>query len=160
MNNKIESKTSPKANFLPTRKQLEREIAHQFQAFNRQKIGTVPKKVSCTIFDNYLVIMVEGAMTPLETALDRNGQADIIERIRLNINQVFKQQLGKIVREVIGVEVEQCICELDRQTEKSIALIVLEQAPAIRVKKRFSTPNKDYQIESAQLEIQEEPRFG
>ena len=143
-------------NFLPTRKQLEREIAHRFQAFHRQKIGSSPKKVSCTIFDNYLVVTVEEAISPVELALNEGGQTDVANQIRSNLDRILKQEIDKIVRETVGIAVNQCVGELNLQTEAFITLVVLEQSPVLRVKRKsFSTSNKNYRSDTATLAIQE-----
>ncbi|MEL7076302.1 MAG: Na-translocating system protein MpsC family protein [Cyanobacteria bacterium J06631_6] len=125
-----------------THKQLERDIAHRFRAFNREKIGCASQDVTCTIFSNYLVLVAEGALTTLEQTIYHSGEISMIESLRQNINQVLKQELDQIVREMALVDTKDVVCELNYETERLIAIAILTTAPAVRKKKRANASIK------------------
>lgn len=120
---------------LPTRKQLERDIAHKFNAFNYEILGCRSAKMTCTIFDSYLTIVGESAMTPVEQTIYQKGQADIILAIRESINQTLQQQLEQIVKQLVGVEPLDSFCKLSLNTERLIAFVILSETPAFRIKR-------------------------
>ncbi|MEO1671200.1 MAG: Na-translocating system protein MpsC family protein [Cyanobacteria bacterium J06631_2] len=117
-----------------THKQLERDIAHRFRTFNREKIGCASQEVTCTIFNNYLVLVAEGALTTLEQTIYKSGEAEIIESLRHSVNLVLKQELHQIVQEMALVDVKDLVCELNYETGRLIAIVIMDTAPAVRRK--------------------------
>lgn len=125
----------PIATKLLTHKQLEREVAHQFQALNRQILGCCSQKASCTIFNNYLNIVVENAITPLESTMYEKGQIEMLCILRQTIDHVLKDRLSIIIQEVTSVEVKDLVCQLSLDTGRLIAMAVLSKFPPVRSKK-------------------------
>lgn len=120
---------------LPTRKQLERDIAHKFNAFNYKILGSRSAKMTCTIFDSYLTIIGESAMTPVEQTIYQKGQTDIILAIRESVNQTLQQQLEQIIKELVRVEPLDSFCKLSLNTGRLIAFVILSETPSFRLKR-------------------------
>lgn len=118
-----------------TRKQLEREISQSFYAFYRQTVGCSPQKVNCNLFANYLVIVAEEGITPLELTIKKSGEIEILCEMRRSINQVLKFRLKELVEEKAIVEVIDLICELNFDTGRIIATALLLEPPLLRSKK-------------------------
>lgn len=127
-NNKLQIKKTE----LPTRKQLERAISQKFYALYRQKIGCSPGKVTCTIYANYLIIVAEEAITPLELTIKKNGQVEILFEIRQSINRVLKTQLKKLVEEIAVVGIVDLICDLSFDSRRMMAIAILAELPQVR----------------------------
>ncbi|MEM6611746.1 MAG: Na-translocating system protein MpsC family protein [Cyanobacteria bacterium P01_C01_bin.72] len=119
-----------------THKQLERDIAHRFRTFNREKIGCVFKEVTCTIFNNYLVLLVDGALTALEETIYKSGETKIVETLRQSVNLVLKQELRQIVNEMALVDTKDLVCELNYETKRLIVFAIMTSAPAVRKKRK------------------------
>lgn len=120
---------------LPTCKQLERAISQNFYACNRQTIGYSPQKINCTIFENYLVIVGEEAITPLESTIRNSGRVEILREVRRSINQALQSQLEKSIKNIAKVEVIDSICQLNFDTGRLMAIALLQQPPQTRSKK-------------------------
>lgn len=118
-----------------THKQLERDIAHRFRTFNREKIGCIFQEVTCTIFDNYLVLVADGALTALEETIYKSGETKMIESLRQSVNLVLKQELHQIVSEMALVDTKDLVCELNYETKMLIVLVIMTAAPAVRKKR-------------------------
>lgn len=118
----------------PTRKQIERDIAHRFNAFNNQTIGSHPEKMTCTIFDRYLAIVGEDAMTPIEKIVCQSGQTEIILAMRESVDLSLKTELNKIICELIQVEPLDSFCQLSLNTGRLMAFAILSDSPRFRVK--------------------------
>lgn len=133
----IQNKNVPLSDndLLPTRKQLERDIAHKFNAFNYKILGSRSEKMTCTIFDSYLTVIGESAMTPVEQTIYQSGQTDIISAIRESINQTLRHQLEQIVRELVRIEPVDSFCELNISTGRLMAFIILSKNPSFRIKR-------------------------
>jgi len=125
---------SPVSILPPTRKQLERDIAHKFNAYNSKIVGSHPEKVTCTIFDRYLTVVGEGAMTPIEKIIYQNGETEIILAMRESVNRSLKMHLDKIIQELIQVEPLDSFCKLSLNTGRLIAFAILSESPRFRIK--------------------------
>lgn len=90
--------------------------------------------------------MAENASTPLERIMHQKGKTKMINAIRPSINRVLKQELGEIIEEITLVKVSDLICELNFDSHRLIASVVLEREPSLRSKKaktKFANkPNK------------------
>ena len=126
---------------LPTHKQLERTIAQKFCAWHRQRLGCIPQKATCTLFNRFLIIMAENASTPLERIMHQKGETNMIDAIRPSINRVLKQELGQIIEEITLVKVSDLICELNFDSHRLIASVILEREPLVRSKKSVEWDN-------------------
>ncbi|MEO0834533.1 MAG: Na-translocating system protein MpsC family protein [Cyanobacteria bacterium J06642_3] len=131
---------------LPTHKQIERTVAQKFCTWYRGRLGCLPQKTTCTLFNRFLIIMAENASTPLERIMHQKGETKMINAIRPSINRVLKQELGEIIEEITLVKVSDLICELNFDSHRLIASVVLEREPSLRSKKaktKFANkPNK------------------
>lgn len=120
---------------LPTRRQLERVVSQNFDSFYRQRVGCSPQKVTCTIFANYLVIVADQAITPVEQAIKETGQIEIVCEIRERINKILKSQLKKLVEELVMVEVVDLICGHNFESGRVMAIAILNEPPQVRSRK-------------------------
>ena len=134
MDTKNKNMRSPSCDLLPTRKQLERDIAQRFNAFNYKMLGSRAKKMTCTIFNNYLTVVGDEAMTPIEEIIYKNGQVEIIQAIRENVNRGLKQQLDLIIQELVQVEPVDSFCQLSLGTGRLIGFAILSEVPLLRIK--------------------------
>ncbi|MEM7761884.1 MAG: Na-translocating system protein MpsC family protein [Cyanobacteria bacterium P01_A01_bin.40] len=123
-----------KAVDLPTLKQLERTITQKFHALYRLKIGCSPRKATCTIFKNYLVIVAEDVLSPLELTIKNSGQAEFLEEIRQSINRVIRFELRKLLEEIAKVEIVDLVCKRNLDSNRIIAIAILSNAPQVRRK--------------------------
>ena len=120
---------------LPTRKQLERSISHDFAKFYAWRLGWSPRNVACTIFANYLIIVAEEALTPVETAIKALGEVDILLQTRQSIDKAIEPQLSELIWKQIAVEIEDLFCNINFDTGRMIAFANLAEEPRFRAKK-------------------------
>ncbi|MEM7590880.1 MAG: Na-translocating system protein MpsC family protein [Cyanobacteria bacterium P01_A01_bin.83] len=120
---------------LPTQKQIERAIAQKFCTWHRQRLGCLPQEATCTLFNRFLIIMAENASTPLERIMHQKGETKMIDAVRPSINRILKHELGEIIEEITLVKVSDLICELNFDSHRLIASVILEQEPSTRSKK-------------------------
>ena len=127
---------------LPTRKQLERSIAHSFAKFYSQRLGCATPQVICTIFANYVIIVADKATTPVEKLIKEIGQINTLLEIRQKIDKILQPHLKKLIQEEIAVEIEDFICQLNLESDRMFAIANLKHEPKIRLKKS-KTKNRD-----------------
>lgn len=127
----------PLINQLPTSKQLERTISQKFAALYRHKLGYFLRQVQCKIFDNYIVIVADNAITPLELMIRNSGQIETLLEMRRSIDPVLKSQLSLAIEEIISVKVEDALCELNFETNRMMAIAILAETPKVRSSKKL-----------------------
>ena len=86
----------------PTRGQLERTLSQRIQALYRTQLGHQPSKVTCQIFDEKIAIILENSITQPEQFLASNGQADLAEQVRSDLDKAIQPQLKALIEEVVG----------------------------------------------------------
>lgn len=119
-------------NSLPTRGQLERNLSQKIQAFYRTELGHQPSKVTCRIFDDKVVLVLEDSITPPEQLLADKGREAIAEQVRADLNAVLGPQLKTIIEEIMGEQVVDLLTDAKIDTGRTGTIAILKQAPAVR----------------------------
>lgn len=134
MDVKNEKQLLIKTSQLPTVKQLERTIYQNFSTLYKLKVGWSPQRINCTIFQNYLVIVAEQALSPLEMNIKQSGQTNVLLKIRENIDQIISQELQQLIEKITGVEVIDLVCRLNLNSNRLMAIAMLAESPEVRTK--------------------------
>lgn len=138
---------------LPTRGQLERELSQKILKLYRQELQHLPQKITCTLFDNRLVIIVEGAITAVEkTLINEDNSNKIAKNANLAIGEAIKHKLKDLVAEILAVEVEDILFDSTLETERTGAIVTLSQAPLVRNPKSASKIKRHKDQDQANLE--------
>jgi uncharacterized protein YbcI len=117
---------------LPTRGQLERTLSQRVQAFYRTQLGHQPSKVQCYIADGKVIIVLEDSITKPEQVLLENGQEQLAEKVRNDLDKALHPQLTSLVEEVIGIKVIDLLSDATFDTGRTGTIVVLEDAPQLR----------------------------
>lgn len=116
----------------PTRGQLERTLSQRIQALYREQLGQRPSQVSCQIFDQKVMLVLEDSLTAAEQLLVDNGKEDLAQRVRADLDEVIRQQLKALIEEVLGSTVMDLLSDATLETGRTGIIAVLETAPKVR----------------------------
>jgi uncharacterized protein YbcI len=116
----------------PTRGQLERLLSQRLQALYREQLGHQPSKVTCQLFDEKLAIIVEDSITPPEQILASNGQTELAEKVRSDLDKVMQPLLKTLIEEVLGVGVLDILSDATLETARTGIIAVLDITPEVR----------------------------
>jgi uncharacterized protein YbcI len=117
---------------LPTRGQLERTLSQRVQAFYRTQLGHQPSRVQCHIADGKVIIVLEDSITKPEQVLLENGQEQLAEKVRSDLDKALHPQLEALVEEIVGVKVIDILSDATFDTGRSGTIVVLQDAPQLR----------------------------
>lgn len=117
---------------LPTYGQLERNLAQNIQKLYRQELGQNPSKVTCQLFGNRIVIVIEDALPTVENILVDERQLAMVKRLNLAINDIIKSKLKVLIEEVLTVRVENILLGSTIETNRSAAIATLNSSPQVR----------------------------
>lgn len=116
----------------PTRGQLERLLSQKLQALYRAQLGHQPSKITCQLFDEKLAIIVENSITPPEQVLANNGQTDLAEQVRTDLDKAIQPQVKALIEEVLGVAVLDLLSDATLETGRTGIIAVLDMTPEVR----------------------------
>lgn len=117
---------------LPTYGQLERNLAQSIQKLYRQELEHNPSKVTCQLFGNQIVIVIEDALPAVEKILIDNNQLATVERLNSAINNIIKFKIKILIEEVLMVRVENILLGSTIETNRSFAIAILDSPPLVR----------------------------
>lgn len=117
---------------LPTRGQLERTLSQRVQAFYRAQLGHQPSRVQCYIADGKVIIVLEDSITKPEQVLMENGQEQLAEKVRNDLDKALHPQLVALVEEIVGVKVIDILSDATFDTGRSGTIAILQDVPQLR----------------------------
>lgn len=119
-------------NNIPTRGQLQRTLSQRIQAFYRDRLGQQPSKVTCQLFDEKLVVILEDSITNAEELLINKGQKQLAREVRENLDDAIGPELKSLIEDIIGVEVDDLLSDATLTTGRSGIIAVLATTPELR----------------------------
>ena len=117
---------------IPTYRQIETELSQQIRNFYLEKIDLKPQKITCKLFSKYLVVVVDNAVTPIESNLWRAGDYNLMEQVRNEVDAILKSELSKLISEFLEVEVVELLSKTALETNRSIVLAILSESPQVK----------------------------
>ncbi len=104
-----------------TRGQLEQVLSQRIQALYRTQLGHQPSKVSCQVFDDNLAIVIEDSITQSEQLLLNNGQMELAQQVRSDLDKGIQPQLKALIEEVMNVPVIDLLSDVRSNTQLKIS---------------------------------------
>ncbi|GAC1470374.1 MAG: hypothetical protein NVS2B14_16220 [Chamaesiphon sp.] len=113
------------------REQLEQVLSQRLQALYHTQLGHQPSKVICQLFDEKLVIVIEGSLTQSEQLLLNNGQVDLAEQMRSDLDKAIESQVKKLIEEVMNVRVIDLLTDATVETGRTGTIAILSATPQV-----------------------------
>jgi uncharacterized protein YbcI len=114
------------------REQLEQILSQRIQALYRVQLGHQPGQVTCRLFDEKLVILIEDAITLSEKMLLKTGQFPLVQEMHSDLNKVLEPQLKQLIEEVVQVPVVDLLSNATLETGRSGTIAVLAALPQVQ----------------------------
>ncbi len=116
----------------PTRGQLERTLSQRIESLYRSQLEHKPSKVVCQIFDEKIAIILEDSITQPEQVLVNNGQQELAEKVRSELDEALQPQLKALIEEIVGVSVIDLLSNAKLETGRSATIAILAESPQFR----------------------------
>lgn len=117
---------------IPTPGQLERTLSQRVQTLYKNQLGHRPGQVTCRLFGEKLIILIEDSITQPELILAQEGQLHLAEEVRSELDDAIKPQLRALVEEVLKVDVVDLLSDATLETGRTGAIVVLAEVPTVR----------------------------
>jgi uncharacterized protein YbcI len=128
---------------LLTRGQLERSISQRIQTLYCEQLGHRPDRVTCDIVDDRIHVIMENAITQAEQLLSNTGKEELIEQVRLELEQAIEPMLKELIEEVVGIKVVDLLSDTTLETGRSGMIVVLSGKPEFRQSSSTSNSKKN-----------------
>ncbi|MGJ3252437.1 MAG: DUF2294 domain-containing protein [Elainellaceae cyanobacterium] len=113
-------------------KQAEGIISENVKIMYHEQLGHEPGLVTCQIFDDKLVMLVEGAITPAEKLLLQVEQRQLVEQVRSLLDVAIQPYLKSILEHVVNVPVIDLMVNTTVDTERTGSIAILAEKPNIQ----------------------------
>ncbi|WP_009633666.1 DUF2294 domain-containing protein [Synechocystis sp. PCC 7509] len=115
-----------------TRGQIERTLSQRIQSLYRSQLEHTPSRVICQIFDGKIAIILEDSITQPEQVLVNNGQQELAEQVRSELDEALQPQLKALIEEVVGISVIDLLSNAKLDTGRSATIAILAESPQFR----------------------------
>ena len=110
----------------PTRGQIERTLSQQIQKIYREHLDHTTDKVSCQLFKDKLVVIIEGALTqPEQLLLKKKNDKELVEQVRSDLDEAIRPRMISLVEEVLNRKVSDLISDTTLDTGRSGVIVIL-----------------------------------
>lgn len=116
----------------PTRGQIERTLSQRIQSLYRNQLEHNPSRVVCQIFDDKIAIVLEDSITQPEQVLVENGQENLAQQVRIELDDALQPQLKALIEEIVGVTVVDLLSNAKLDTGRSATVAILAESPQVR----------------------------
>ena len=116
---------------LPTkvREQIEEVLCQRIKTLYSQKLEHQPTHVTCQLFNEQLAIVIEGSVTQPEKVLINNGNPELAQQVRLDLNKVIQTEMQQVIEDVLGVPVIDLLSDATLETGRTGLIVILATAP-------------------------------
>jgi uncharacterized protein YbcI len=119
---------------MKTRGDVEAEISQAVIRFKKEYMGRGPLSVRTYLFDDMVLVRLQGVLTPAEQKLaeveERSRGRDLIKQMRLELIEHGRPLLEAVVRDILHVEIVSLHTDVSTSTGESIILFTLAAKPA------------------------------
>ena len=112
-----------------TCQQLEQILSQRIQCFYRDRLGHQPANVSCQLFNNNVVIVIEDSLTSSEQVLLKNEQRELAQQVRSDLDKVIQAEIKTLIEEILKVSVIDLLSDATLETGRSATIAVLATVP-------------------------------
>lgn len=110
----------------PTRGQIERTLSQQIQKLYREHLDHATGKVSCQLFKDKLVVIIEDALTqPEQLLLEKHDDKELVEQVRADLDDAIRPRMITLVEEILERKVSDLISDTTLDTGRSGIIVIL-----------------------------------
>lgn len=110
-----------------TRTQESQELlTFQIQKLYEQQLGHQLSKITCQVYANIIVIVMEGIVTRCEQLLTESDHQVLAQRLRQVLEEIIRPQIKQLIEDVMSVKVVDFLCDAKVETDRAGAVAIFE----------------------------------
>ena len=111
---------------LITSKQLQLRLAEKIQVLYEQQLNHQLSQVTCKIFNNTIVLVMEGVTTRPEQVLTEFDRKELAQEMRTVLDRTILPKIQKIIEEMMPVNVVDFLCDTTLETGRAGIIAIFE----------------------------------
>ncbi len=117
-----------KANFRSHLKyqQLDKIISERIKELYSRELGHQLEQITYQVFDQTLVILLEGVVTQPEQILNQQDQKELLLKVRSVLDQVIQPQIQQLIEEVMEGKVTDLLYDTTLKTGRTGMIAMIE----------------------------------
>jgi uncharacterized protein YbcI len=128
---------------MKTQGEIEAAVCEGMSRFEQEYMGRGPKDVRAHLFDEMLLVRLQGVLTAAEQHLVKSQPAekgrDLLKQVRTHLLETARPLMEAMVREITGLKVISMHHDISTVTGEEVVLFTLAEAPLVRETKKKST---------------------
>lgn len=125
---------------MKTRGEIEAAICNGMSQFELEYMGRGPKEIRTHLFENILIVQLQGVLTAAEQHLVAKLPAekgrDLLKQVRSQLIEIARPMLEQLVEEVAGIKPTSLHHDISTVSGEEIVVFTLPQAPEVRETKK------------------------
>jgi uncharacterized protein YbcI len=126
-----------------TQGEIEAAVSEGMSRFEQEYMGRGPKDVRAHLFDEMLLVRLQGVLTAAEQHLVKSQPAekgrDLLKQVRTHLLETARPLMEAMVREITGMKVISMHHDISTVTGEEVVLFTLAEAPLVRETKKKSS---------------------
>ena len=111
-----------------TKGQVESKISEAISKFEIEQMGRGPEKIRTIIFQDMIMIRIQGFLSPSEKNLATNREGiELIKKVRTALFENARTDLENAIRSVIDVNIISTHSDVSTKTGEKIIAIIVDQ---------------------------------
>jgi uncharacterized protein YbcI len=120
--------------------EIEAAICQGTGRFVQEYMGRGPKAIHAYLFDDLLVVRLQGVLTAAEKHLVKTLQSDkgreLLKQVRIQLIEAARPVIETMVHEITGVKVLSLHHDISTITGEELVILTLAQSPIVRETKK------------------------
>jgi uncharacterized protein YbcI len=126
-----------------TQGEIEAAICEGMSRFEQEFMGRGPKDIRAHLFDEILLVRLQGVLTAAEQHLVKSQPAekgrDLLKQVRTHLIETARPLMEAMVQEITGMKVVSLHHDISTVTGEEVVLFALVKSPQVReTKKKLS----------------------
>jgi uncharacterized protein YbcI len=121
---------------MKTQGEIEAAISEGMSRFEQDYMGRGPKNIHAHLLDDFLVVRLQGVLTPAEQHLVKSlpGEKgrDLLKQVRTHLVETARPIMEAMVEKVTGVEVVTMHHDISTRTGEKVVVFTLARSPDFR----------------------------
>ncbi|MGB3509438.1 MAG: Na-translocating system protein MpsC family protein [Microcoleaceae cyanobacterium] len=105
---------------------LENLLSERIKYLYEYQLQHQLRGISYQIFDNKLMMTIEGAVTPTEQILNDTSQEELAKKVRAAFDEIIQPQIKQIIEEVFGLNVVDFLSDTTIHTSRTAIIAIFQ----------------------------------
>jgi uncharacterized protein YbcI len=101
-------------------------IGEQIKQIYIQQLEQELSRISCRIFDQVLILVLEGVITPPENLLNQNNNLRLVSQVRSVFDQMIQDQIKVLIEQTLNVTVIDFLFDTGIESGRTGAIVIFE----------------------------------